>query len=391
MYSFFHISPRTLSVLLISVLLFSGCDLFGAEDDGGPNLETTDVFVANGGNFSDQNGTITVYDPQAMQASTPAALNQDAFIQSVTLQDSRLYAQINPGFGVGRVNILDPNSYAVTAQSDSLDATRYVAFSNDDSTRAYVSTLNGTVRRFNPETGALQGSKISVGPSASDLAVTNDKVFSTIPDTSLAFPEEPTDPLTLNNGSMLAVFDVNAPTTRLIELGCDGPKAIAQDDEDELVIVCTGRTVIADRGTGDVLNRTNGSIVFVDPTTESVTKRISLDTQLGSQNGTQVAHYDASSELLHAANSQNGQILRVDTDANALADRINVPDDPSLVGIAAVAYDGTSQRLYVARSDVEDPRSAKGTAVVLGSDRSIVDEFQIGPAPSHIAIRRQSQ
>lgn len=389
MYSFF--SRTSLSVLLplvFGTLVLSGCDLFGTEDNGSPDLKTTGVFVANGGNFPDQNGTITVYDPQAMQSSRPAALDQDAFIQSIALQDGRLYTQINTDFGSGRVNILDANSYAVTVQSNSLGATRYVAFANDDPDRAYVSTLNGIVRRFNPETGALQGSRIFVGPSASELAATNGKVFATIPDSSLAL----TDTLTVNNGSSLTVFDANAPTdARSIELGCDGPRAIAQDDEDELVVICTGQTVTTDRGRGDVLKRTDGSIVFVDPATESVIKRIPLDVQLGSQNGTQVAHYDASSELLHAASSRNGQILRVDTDANALADRIDVPDDPSLTGIAAVAYDGSSQRLYIARNDVEDPFSAEGTAVVLNPDRSILDEFQLGPAPSHIAIRRQSQ
>jgi len=377
---------RVLLPLVIGALLFGGCDLFGTDDNGGPSLETTGVFVANGGNFSDQNGTITVYDPQAMQATTPPSLELDAFVHSIALRDGQLYAQINTGFTAGRVNILDADSYAATAQSDSLGATRYVAFADGDARRAYVSTLNGTVWHFNSATGALRGPSVSVGASAGELVATNGTVFTAVPDTSLAFSDT-----LVNNGSTLTAFDADTPTaTRSIELGCDGPSAIAQDEEDELVVACTGQTTF-NSDFSEVLSRTNGSIVFVDPATESVIHRISLDTQLGTNTGTQLAHYDAPSELLHAASSRSGQILRVDTDANALVGRIDVPADSSLIGVAATAYDGTSQRLYIARTDVQDPFETSGTMVVLGPDRGIVDEFQLGPAPSHIAIRRQSQ
>lgn len=388
MYLMFSRPPfRVLLPLVVGVLLIGGCDLFGADDNGEPPLETTGVFVANGGNFSAQNGTITVYDPQAMQANTPPSLELNAFIHSIALRDGQLYAQINTGFAAGRVNILDADSYAATAQSDSLGATRYVAFADgENARRAYVSTLNGTVRRLNPETGALRGPSVSVGASASELVATDGTVFTTVPDTSLAFSDT-----VINNGSTLTAFDADTPTaTRSIDLGCDGPSAIAQDEEDELVVACTGQTTF-NSDFSEIQSRTDGSIVFVDPATESVIRRIPLDTQLGTNTGTQLAHYDATSELLHAASSRNGQVLRVDTDANALADRIDVPADSSLTGITATAYDGTSQRLYIARTDVQNPFEASGTMVVLGPDRGVVDEFRLGPAPSHIAIRRQPQ
>ena len=379
-------SHRVLLPLLIGAFLLSGCDLFGADDNEASPLETTGVFVANGGNFSDQNGTITVYDPETMDAATPSDLQLNAFVHSIDLHNGRLYAQLNTGFNAGRVTILDPDTYASTAQSDSLGATRYVAFADSDTSRAYVSTLRGTVQPFTPTTGDFTGPRVNVGASAGDLLATQEKVFTTIPDTSLALADTVT-----NNGSTLAVFDADAPTSvRSIPLGCDGPSAVAQDGEDELVVVCTGRTTY-NSDFSEVVRRTPGSIVFVDPSTESVVNRIQLETQVGTLTGTQLAHYDDASELLHAVSSVTREIVRVDTDANALVGRIDVPADSSLTGIAAAAYDGTSQRLYVARGDVQRPFQASGTMVVLGSSRSIVDEVRIGPAPSHLLIRRESR
>lgn len=372
-------------LLLVGLLVLGGCDLLGGDDSSGTTLETTGVFVANGGNFTDQNGTITVYDPESEEATTPSAFQLNAFVHSIALRDDRLYAQLNPASSAGRVSLFDASSYATVAQSDSLGATRYVAFPEDDTTQAYVSTLRGTVRRFNPQTGTLDDARADVGPSASDLVATGEKVFATVPDTSLAL----TDTL-VNNGSSLAVFDQGAPTSvRSIDLGCDGPSAVSQDEEGELVVVCTGQTTYS--SSFEVLSRTNGAILFVDPASESVVTRIPVDMQFGTLTGTQVAHYDPASELLHAVSSANGTLLRVDTDANARAESISIPSDPSLNGIAAAAYDGTTQRLYVARADVQDPFKSAGTVVVLGADRSEVNRFTVGPAPSHISIRRQSR
>lgn len=377
-------SSLSLSLLIGGLLLLGGCDLLGGDDESSTTLETTGVFVANGGNFTAQNGTITVYDPQNEEATTPSDLRLNAFVHSIALHDDRLYAQLNTGPSAGRLNVLDATTYATTAQSDSLDAPRYVAVPDDDSEQAYVSTLSGTVRRFDAQDGTLGDARAAVGATASGLVATEGKVFTTVPDTAL-FDRF------INAGSTLAVFDQDSPSSvRTIDLGCDGPSAVSVDDEGELVVVCTGQTTFTS-DFSEVESRTDGAVVFVDPASESVSERLSVDKQFGTITGTQVAHYDASSELLHAVSSRTGTLTRVDTDANARMESISVPSDTSLTGIAAAAYDGTTQRLYVARADVQNPFEAAGSVVVLGSDRSEVDQFTVGPAPSHIAIRRQSR
>jgi len=383
------LSPRTarsILPLLLGAVLLTGCDLFGTDDDDVRPLETTGVFVANGGNFTDQNGTITVFNPQSGRTTTPPSLELNAFVHSITLRGNRLYAQLNTDFSRGRVDIIDPDSLAIVNQSETLGAPRNVTFPEGNTSRGYVSTLNGTVQRFDPASGDLEGSPVDIGPSASDLAVVESTVFTTIPDSSLALSDTIS-----NNGSSLAVFDAGAPSSlRTIDLGCDGPSAIAQDEEGELVVVCTGRTTFS-ADFSEVLRRTDGEIVFVDPSDESVLERVPLNGQVGSNNGTQVAHYDSTSALLHAASTQNGEIFRVDTDANALIETIAVPEESSLTGIAALAYDGLARRLYVARSDVDEPFQSRGTVVVLGSSQNQIDQFVVGPGPSHIAIRRESR
>lgn len=370
--------------LLLGSLLLGGCDLLGSDDEDPVPPETTGVLVANGGNFTDQNGTLTVYDPQTMQASTPLDFN--AFVHSVNLHEGRLYAQLNTGFSAGRISVIDPEALSTTAQSDSLGPTRNVAFPANDTTRGYVSTLQGTVRRFDPQTGNLEENPIKVGPSASDLVVADSKVFVTVPDTSLALSDTIS-----NNGSTLAVFDADSPSNvRSIELGCDGPTHVSQDEDGELVVVCTGQTTF-NADFSEVLGRTNGAIVFVDPASETRINRIPADQQFGSRTGTQTAHYDPTSAFLHAAGSRAGTVTRVDTDANAVVESISVPENSSLTGIAALAYDGTAQRLYLARTDVQDPFQSRGTVVVLGSSREVVEQFLVGPAPSHVALRRRAR
>jgi len=73
---------------------------------------------------------------------------------------------------------------------------------------------------------------------------------------------------------------------------------------------------------------------------------------------------------------------------------VAVPESDALTGLTAVAYDGVTQQLYVARlatgSEGVDFRAA-GSVVVLNRDGSAVTTFTVGPSPSHIVLRQQAQ
>ena len=57
-------SLRLLVLLgFLAPLLLTGCELFGGNDDESTLSTVSGVVVANGGDFNEQNGSITVYNP----------------------------------------------------------------------------------------------------------------------------------------------------------------------------------------------------------------------------------------------------------------------------------------------------------------------------------------
>ncbi len=369
-----------LAVLAVSIAL-PGCDLF-EEEDGDPPLEAASVYVGNGGNFSEQNGFVTVYDPETETAASPAYLDVEAFLNSLTLTEGgRLYALLNTGFSSGRVSLFDVGAGAQVAQSDSLGAVRYLALATPE--KAYATAIDGTVAVLDPATLAAQG-RLSVGASAEGVAVAAGKAFVANYSTGAAF--------TSGAGTTLTVIDVATDAvTGTVELGCDGPKQLFVDAQDEVVAVCTGRTDSDEDY--NTIGTTDGAVVFVDAETEAVTGSVALDVQLGSINATQIAHYAAEAEALHAISSASATVFRIDTEANALIETLAVPPAEGLVGLAAVAYDAGAERLYLARLPVgPDGQSAdytsSATVVILDAEGAEAGRFRAGPSAAHIEVRR---
>ena len=156
---------RGLPLLLLSVLLLTGCDLFGSDDDDDPRLITTGVVVGNGGNFGDQNGFVTVYDPAT--GTTADMANLSGFVNSIAVRGTRVYALLNT-FSTGRIDVLDLDldldQAARVAQIQDVPIPRYMDFLND--TKAYVTNLNfagkGFVNVLDLTTNTVVGDPIEV-------------------------------------------------------------------------------------------------------------------------------------------------------------------------------------------------------------------------------------
>lgn len=375
--------PRSARSLLLFIVLslslvWAGCDLL--ESDGGDEvqLETTGIFVGNGGNFTEQNGSITIFDPSTGGVSRPPALQLNAFLISLAQQDGHLYALLNTGFSSGRVDIISLEDRSPIEQSDSLGATRYLAFASD--ARAYVTNLDGTVTPIDPQTGAVLGDPIQAGASAAGVVVVDGTAF--------VANYDGTNPQAAGEGTTLTMIDTGRSTVAgTLDLGCEGPKQLFVDAEQEIAVVCTGRTDFDENFA--VTNRTSGQVVFVDPSAETVISRVELDSQLGSANGTQVAHFAREAGMLHAISSLDMMVFRVSTSTNTLTTEITVPNAEDLTGLSAVAYDGIGDRLYLGRLDVANPFTSAGAVVVLNEAGEQVDRFTVGPAPSHILIRQE--
>jgi DNA-binding beta-propeller fold protein YncE len=366
---------KLLLLLSLLVLLLSGCDLLGSDEERESRLVTTGVIVGNGGNFSDQNGSLTFYDPVTDQTTT-LALN--AFVQSLALHQGRAYVTLNT-FSVGQIAIVDVASRQLTGRIQNVPIPRYIAFANDQ--KAYVTNMafgrEGFVLAFNPATQTLLPDTIAVGFYPEGLVAHKGRIYVA-------------NYGSLGAGRTVSVIDMATNAiVQTLEPGCDGPQAVFIDAEEELVVVCLGKTVYnADYSA--VIERTNGQIVFVNPTTGAVNARLTLEVQLGSANGTQTAYYAPEAEELYAISSGSGRIFRVNTDANALAGTITVPAASDLVGLSAVAYDAAQQRLYVARlaagANGQPDYRAAGAVVILNHEGRQIGRFSVGPAPSHIEL-----
>ncbi len=370
-------SCRYAAILVAVLLLFGGCDLFGGDDTDTFAFEpTTGVIVANSGNFGDQNGFLTVYDPIAARADHLPDLG--AFVQSLVLRDGRAYVVVNT-FTTGRIDVIDLETGQRTGQVQGLPAPRYLAFAADG--KAYASNFvfggEGTLSVINTATNTVVGAPVEVGGSPEGIVVTAGKAFVA-------------DYGNLGDGTTLAVID--AGTDRVassVALGCDGPKDLLLDADGQVVVICQGKTVFNDDFT-EVLEQSNGQVLFVDPATDAVVGRILFEHQLGSDNFTQAAYVAPEVQELYVLSGSAGRVYRIDTEANAVEAEIAVPESAGLTGLTAVAYNAGAQRLYVGRfaqgagggPDV----AAAGGVVILGREGRLVNRFTAGPSPAHIDL-----
>ncbi len=379
--------PRTIhprhaltAFLLAAPLLLFGCDLFGGEDTATFTFGAVEgVVVANGGNFGDQNGFLTVYDPATGQAAHLEDLG--GFSQSLALRAGRAYVAVNT-FSTGRIDLLDLASGRRTGQIQNLPAPRYLAFVDDAKAYAtnFVFGANGLVSVIDLAANKVAGEALEVGASPEGIVVVDARAFVA-------------NYGTLGDGTTLSVIDTRTDrVVGAVELGCDGPKDLVVDGQDEVMVVCQGKTVFNDDFT-EVLEQTNGQVVFVNPRAETVVGRIAFERQLGSSNFTQAAYAVPQIDEAYVLSGDAGLVYRIDTGAHTLAAEIAAPQDPRLTGLTAVAYDAVARRLYLARfarSGAGGPDvAAAGAVVVLDRRGAQVDRFIVGPSPSHIELLRR--
>lgn len=371
-------SSRLLALfLLAAAVTLAGCDAFGKEGENEISV-AEGVVVGNAGNFSAQSGSLTAYDPQTKEKGVAARFG--ALLQSQKLRGNRLYVVLNNDASTGRIDVLRAGgSFARLDQILFPRPPRAIAFEEDEG-EAYVpaQTLDETFTPVPSVTYVVNLSaaaivdSVAVGRQPEDAEVIGQKAFVA-------------NYGSLGDGRTLTVIATNTEeAVGTVSLGCDGPNELFEDGEGQLVVICQGKTVYGDYP--EIEEQTPGQVLFVDPATGTVTHRLRYDVQLGA------AHYAEESEVLSVAGSGNRTVFRVDTDANAKAGSIEVPASESLSGLAAVAYDAASGRLYVARRDAANPFTAAGTVLILSAtgDGSFekTGQFVVGVAPADITLLR---
>lgn len=355
------------------LVTLSACDLFGP-DDAGSTMKTSAILVANGGNFGDQNGFISSYDPSTGTVSEGASLN--GFLQGMTLHDGRLYTLLNT-FSVGRIDILDASTLVQIGQIADIQAPRAMAIAGNT---AWISNLifgaNGTLIPVALGTGTL-GPGIEVGRLPEGVLAFGGRVYVA-------------NSGNLGDGSTLSVVDSDSSTARTVDLDCDGPRDLYADPDGEIIVLCSGTTVYSD-DYSEIISTTHGSILFVDAATETIVGRIELDTQLGATNGTTAGYISYGAAELYAMDGATNTIYRIDTDRNELDATFVLPPSNGLIGISGMAYDETAESLYVGRFPMSSAGpwpdfTASGTVLILDREGAQIRSFDVGPAPSQILI-----
>lgn len=345
------------------LLLFTaGCDLANTDDDGGGSASR--VFVANQGNFTDGNGSVTVYQTETDQTNPSAISGLGSIVQSVAFVDDRLYVMANSG---NRIDVFDRETLEQVAQISDVVSPRYMLpFGNT----GYVTSLYGAIGQFD---GGLvtvvdlesntKLEEIEVGNYPEGLARVGSRLYVA----NHGF----------GKGSTLHVIDTAThAVVDSIDVECDGPRFLVADDDEEVFVFCTGDTVWGDEG---VVSRTDGAVRVLDGSTGEIIARIAVDGQIGTAGFGQDAFLAEEDQRIYAV-LDGASVLVFDTDSNSLVETLG-PFEGAQIG--AVAYDAGADRLYLGRSN---GFTAAGEVSIHTPDGDEIDRFAAGVVPSYIAF-----
>lgn len=357
----FYYSFQAVFVLLAATALMAGCELLSESPDDTPN-PPAGVYVANQGNFSDANGTITLYNPESKTVTQDALPNLGTIIQSITFIGDQGYVMSN---SANRIDVFNAGNQTRTAQITDINSPRYMV--PVGSSEAYVTNLmNGTVTVLNTETNTVKDS-IAVGANPEGIAVANGKAF--VANSGFG------------NGSTVSVIDLqDHAVTDTLDVACDGPRFAATDAENEVWVFCTGKTVYDENW--QPVDQTNGAIRILDAESNTIIKQIPINGQIATAGPGQDAY------LSNPANAafvvvEKEKVLRFDTSTNTGPTEVALPSGDD---IGAVAYSLTEDHLYVGRT----PSFTEAGTVEIYSpgDTTVVSSFDAGIAPSYIAFKR---
>lgn len=353
---------RYFSLLLLPLLL-TACDSstdIGCGSDADCPAPTIAVFVGNQGNFTDGDGSVTVYDPESDAASEPIR-DFGAIAQSIATDGRNLYVAANTG---GRVDVYPLDTEEGLSVSGeriaqiSVENPRYLAFTED---KIFVTSQlydrPSEVVVADAATFEVVAT-VEVGGFAEGVVVRSGRVFVA----TGAF------------GATQEVVVVDAATNEVvqrIDVGCTAPRSLVADAFGaEVWVFCAGAAAT------DSTPEVEGEVVVLDAATGDIADRIDVDGRILTAGPGQDAF--GAVESIYAVRDQDA-VLRFDAAANSLAATIPAAGDP----IGAVAYDERAERLYLGRVAGFD---VAGSVTIHDAEGAQTGVFTAGVAPTSILI-----
>lgn len=343
-----------LALLALLALTVSACDSADPDD-----LSDVALYVGNAGNFADNNGSLTRYALETGEATPDAVPGLGGLVQNLYSTGDELLVLLNfdDSFstGRGRIDVVAGDGRRVRQ----IDVRTPRGLGGTGT--AYVSNLyDGTVTPVDLASGAA-GAPIAVGDNPEGVAEAAGRVYVANAD--------------FGRGTTVSVIEDGAVTETLEDV-CAGPRTLLVDPEQEVWVVCTGRS---DFSTGAVA--APGQVVVLDGATGEVRRRFTFEGQTaGSATSGQDGFITADGRQVFVV--VGGAVARYDTRGNAFVGRTEVPGAP----IGAVAYRAADGRLYVGRADADNPYTVDGVVTVHDLSGAELGRFRAGIAPAALAF-----
>lgn len=341
---------RLFLLLLLPALLLVGCDAA----DPAPEPVAATVLVANQGNFSDGDGSVTAYDPET-ETAAEAITDLGTIIQSIELAGERLFVLANTG---GRVEIFEPGGGTRLGRIE-VESPRYLALAGPE--KAYVTSQfydrPSEVAVLNPATRERLGT-VEVGGLAEGIAVAHGRAYVA----TGAF----------GASSEVVVIDTETDeVAERIDVGCVAPRFVLADAEGDVWVFCAGS------------DEAEGAVVVLAGASGEEVARFDVGGRILTAGPGQDAFFSSGTREIFAVKDE-ASVLRFDADANTFAGEIDLGEGAP---IGALAYDAAAERLYVGRADPDNPYTAAGSVTIHARSGEEVGRFAAGVLPSHIALR----
>lgn len=345
-------------LLLLALLILPACDGFG-----GGAADVKGVYIVNQGIFGQNNGSVTVFNPEANAVVQDAIPNLKSLLQSLSFSNGYGYLTANTG---NRLEVFDAETSQRLGQISNVSNIRYFVAQNDEI--GYATDLyNNKVHVLDLKALTVKAS-LTTGPNPEGLVLWNNQLI--VANYGFGF------------STTLSVFDTGTnQLTRTIDLKCDAPRAVFVDEDDEIWAVCDGKTEYNMDYT-QIIAQTNAEVVVLDGHTFTEQKRFKLTTQAGAASFGQDAYYAKGSEELYVV--AGGKILRFNTATNAEPEALSLHGSGEIGGLA---YDAKAERLYVSRLNATNPYTAAGSVYVYDRAGTHLNTFTAGLVPTHIALR----
>lgn len=244
---------QQLSTYLLALLLLAGCsdDLLNDSTGNGDGQ----VLVLNEGNFSDSNGSLTLYDPDSGESSLQAyqqANSQDftGFIQSgISVGDDLFIVKNSPN----EIEILDPvtlnSNRVISLGEQEITPVHAVRLNNE---KGYLSSLyDGRVYILNLQEGTVEEEGIEVGSNPQQMLIAGSRLF--VANSGFGYDNR-VSVIDTQTDELLTHITVGA-----------GPSRLELDSDNRVWVLSRGLQAYDDGFERDPENDQPGQIDLIDP------------------------------------------------------------------------------------------------------------------------------